>query len=322
MSKRDPEKKGPLSALLGRVGDLIVTAIRTWRIVLDRRTRHDFFREKQEEKRAAAVVRKLENWKARSLVRTPRFSRLRVFARYLRRRVTGFHRRTPLKRLLVLYLAPVAVLSIVLCAGLLLTTKKVATKPLPALSPQKNFEKLLGQTARLIADNHPEEAEKNLAALNAYNPDHPSVISHSGAIALLRKDYPAARTAYERVLVVNPRSYIARYNLAEIDFVCKDYAAAARRFGEILQNKPGDETIIFRLALCAIMQNDFESADRYILKLPNTGRTPARPYAIAARYFQENKASEARKVLAQARTLFGDNTTFYDATLRQLGFIK
>lgn len=90
----------------------------------------------------------------------------------------------------------------------------------------------------------------------------------------------------------------------------------------MLKGKPNDETIIFRLALCAIMQNDFENGDRYIRKLPTTGRIPARQYAIAARLFQEKKASDARKVLAQARTLFTANTTFYDATLRELGFIK
>ncbi len=322
MTKRDPTGKGLLSVIIARVGDLVVTAIRLWRVFLDRRTRHGFLRDRRKKKHAAAVVKKRADWKARSLRRTQRFSRFRVMARYHRRRITGYHRRTPLKHLLVLYLAPVAVVSLVLCGALLLTTKKVATQPLPALSPQKGFKQLLGQTARLIADNRPEEAEKNIPALTAYDPANPSVISHSGAIALLRKDYPAARVAYEKVLAINPRSYLASYNLAEIDFVSKDFSAAARRFGEMLKGRPNDETLLFRLALCAVMQNDFESADRYIQKLSTTGRTPARQYAIAARLFQEKKASEARKVLAQARTLFTENTMFYDGTLRQLGFIK
>ncbi len=311
-----------MAAVFTRVGDFIITAIPLWKILRDRQALRRILENRREKKHFGAVEKKREEWKARSTIEEKTFSRLRVLARFFRRRFTGFHRRTPLKHLIALYLGPIAVLSMVLCATLLLTHKPVPTQPLPALSPQKNFEKLLGQTGRLIADNHPDAAEKNLPALTAFAPDHPAVLTHSGAIHLLRKNYPAARAAYERALTLNPRSYIARYNLAEIDFVTKDYPAAQRRFAEMLQNKPDDETLLFRLALCTLMQNDTDAADRYIRRLSPTGRSPARQYALAARLFYEKNDAEARKVLAQARTLFNENTAFYDATFRQMGLIK
>lgn len=92
MAEPDPTGKRLSAAIIARIGDFIVKAIQLRRVFLDRRTRSHFFRDLREKKHVAAIVKKRENWKARSLRRRQKSSRARVMARYQRRRITGFHR--------------------------------------------------------------------------------------------------------------------------------------------------------------------------------------------------------------------------------------
>jgi len=323
MAKRTEPRKGLIPSIFDRLGDLIITVIRLWKILRSRRSRRIFFHQRKKKQRAAALLKKREDWKTRRPRSKKKFFRIHVLARLQRRGLTGFHRRTAPSKLITLYLVPVAVLSLGLTTFLLIRQTEVRTQPLPqtVLSDKEQITKLLGQTARHLADNRPDEAQKNIETLNALAPGNVTVLTHTGAMHLLRKDYPAARLAYNQALALKPGNYIASYNLAEIEFVTKNYPEAERRFRQIHAVNPRDENVLFRLYLSALMQND-PDAERYSRKLTSARLTPAWQYATAARLIRENKNAEARKVLDQARTLFSGQTAFYDTTFRQVGLIK
>jgi len=323
MAKRTEPRKGLIPSIFDRLGDFIITSIRLWKILRSRRSRRIFFHQRKEKQRATALLKKRQDWKARRPKKTKEFFRIHVLARLQRRRLTGFHRHTEPRQLIKIYLVPAAVLSLGLTIFLLIRQTQIHIQrlPQPVLSDKEQVTKLLGQTARLLADNRADDVQKNIEALNALVPGNITVLTHTGAMHLLRKDYAAARVVYNQVLALNPSNYIAHYNLAEIEFVTKNYPEAERRFGKIHAVNPRDETVLFRLYLCALLQND-PDADRYAGKLSTAGLTPALKYATAARLIRQNQNAEARKLLDQARTLFSGQTAFYDATFRQIGFIK
>ncbi|MEI6338972.1 MAG: tetratricopeptide repeat protein [Verrucomicrobiota bacterium] len=323
MTQGKQPRKGVLAAVFTGIGDVIIRVIQLWSILNSRHSRRIFFRNRRIKKHLAAQLKNRKDRLARRLRRSKKFSRIHILARLQRLRLNKFHRRTSPRKLLALYLVPAAVLSIGVTTFLLINNSKARTQtlPKPVLTEKEQFTKLLGRTARLLADNLPDEAQKNIEALTALAPENPTVLTHTGALLLLRKNYPAARLAYQRVLAIKPDSYIARYNLAEIEFILKNYPEAERRFLEVQRARPRDETILFRLYLCALMQNN-PDADRHFQKLSPAGRTPAWQYATAARLIRENKNAEARKILDQAHILYSGKTAYYDTTFRQIGLIK
>jgi hypothetical protein len=86
----------------------------------------------------------------------------------------------------------------------------------------------------------------------------------------------------------------------------------------MLEDRPGNEILLFRLFLCALLQKHAVQADELLALLPSGGTTPAWYYANAARLFADKKGSEARKIVATARILYPDKTAFFDATLQVL----
>jgi tetratricopeptide (TPR) repeat protein len=186
--------------------------------------------------------------------------------------------------------------------------------------PQTALAILMQDTAKLIEQKRLDRAEKNLAELKKLAPDNPTVLVFSGAIKSLRKDYAGARADYSLALKAAPNSFNAAFNLAEVDFVTKNYPAAATGFLNMLDSRPDDEILLFRLFLCELLQSNDAGADSYLGRIPISGQTPAWYYANAARLFHTGKNSDARKLLNSARILYPDKTAFFDASNQLLGF--
>lgn len=321
MAENNKPPKNILQIIFGLIGDLIIAVIRLWKL-RSPAARREFLEEQQEKQRLSAVKKKLNAWEERG--ETPKISPIRVRLRAIRMRVNRMHRTLPTRKLMAVYLGPLAALSIIIAIWAIVAQPKIKTTSVPSDpgTSEREFSRMLKETATLITQKRIAEAEKNLEKLRAINPDHPSLLTHSGAVELLKKNYPAAEKYYLKALEAKPDSYVARYNLAEIAFVTKNYADAEKRFAEMQKNDPNNETLAFRLFLCTLMQNHMEDARMYYSQLSRAGRTPAWYYATAALSFREKKDGDAYRTLDQARLLYADEAPFYDSTFKQLGFLK
>lgn len=328
MSASNVPRKGLIHSAFDRIGDLMVKAIRLWRILRSRRARRIHAHRQRMSQRDDALQKKREDWAARQRRRKTRKPRrlgsVRSLVRLESLRLRQFHRQTPPGKVLALYLGPAAVVSLVMVGLFVFSPTKPHLQPAPVSKApdQQNLRELQNETARLLTDNRLDEAQKNLDALDKLAPDTFIVLSHHGAMHMLRKNYPAARTAFAKASEVKPDSYLIRYNLAEVEFLTKNYPEAERLFGQMHELNRGDEIILFRLALCAVLQNSGERFDRYLKEFPPEGRSPARQYAAAARLLQDKKTGEANRLIQQARIIFGDQTKFYDNTFREMGLVK
>jgi len=328
MSADKLSRKGLIHSVFDGIGDLSIKGIRLWRILRSRRARRIHVHRTKVSQREEALEKKREDWEARKQRRKKRQPRrnpgLGRFLRLERFRLHHFHRQTSLRKLLAFYLVPAAIVSLIVGSLFIFSQAKprvhAVTRSLAQGKP--DLTTLQNETATLLADNRLDEAQRNLDALDKLAPGTFIVLSHHGAMSMMRKDYPAARDTFTRALEVKPDSYVTRYNLAEVEFLLKNYAGAERLFQQMHEMNPKDEIILFRLALCALMQSSLERFDRYLAEFPPGGRSPARQYAIAARLLQDQKAGEANKLIQQARIIFGDQTKFYDTTFREMGLVK
>lgn len=324
VARKGDGQKGLISFLFERIGDTIITAIRLWRLFSSRRGR----------KKLAHVFKKRKNRLWSIFDRVHRFQR-KVLARAIKRvrkvkfwwrrqttRIADFHRRTPAQRLVKLYLVPLAIFSVIVCVIAVSFGSRVRTTPdkFPEISQRQKLNKLLDETSQLIAANQLKQAEKNIAELNRLSPENPTVLTYSGAIHSLQRQFDEARKYYTHALKLNPDDYNIQFNLAEIEFVTKNYATARQRFLQMQQSRPNDEILNFRLFLCALLQDDQVASEIFLTSLPRTGLTPARQYADAAILFQKKEKGRARQTVEQAKAMYPDKTAFFDATFRELGW--
>jgi tetratricopeptide (TPR) repeat protein len=249
-----------------------------------------------------------------------------IRTRWLRMRVSRYHRTTPLWLITAIYLGILA--ASVLVVGFTTFGNRDETKPLPPSTvpqlPSKDskIRSLVQDTVTQIMEYRLDEAEKSLASLKALEPNHPAILSHAGAIELRRKNYDKAREYYQAVFDENPSNYLANYNLAEIDFLTHDYPGAERRLKILIRARPTNEFLRFLLFLCALLQDDETRARHVLESISRGGKSPAWHYATAALLIRENQFRQANELMAQARILYPKNSVLYDKTLKTLGIIK
>jgi len=304
-----------LRRIIEGVGNGLILCIRIWRILLHPRHRKALFRiiGKKVRRRLIPVLDPLAPyWRVFRKVVRP----LEVRLRLLWRRILRFHRHTPLPRLRRLYLGGFA--TFFLLAFILVWI--VNSRNRLVQDPQTALAVLMQDTANLIGQNQLGRAEKYLAKLKKLAPQHPRVLVFSGAIKSLRKDYDGARADYTLALSVSPNSFNAAFNLAEVDFVTGNYPVAAAQFDQMLESRPEDQVLLFRLFLCELLQNHEDLANSYLARLSHWGESPAWYYANAARLFRIEKKSEARKLLNIGKILYPDKTAFFDASIELLGY--
>ena len=316
MTTTTPPKKRAVRRLIEGAGNGIIFGIRIGRILSHSRRRKALARilGKKIHRRLKPVLEPLAPyWRVfRKVILRPIEVRLRL----LWRRVLRFHRHTPVPRLRRLYLGGFA--AFFLLAFILIWIGNSRTRRIQ--DPQAALATLMQDTANFIGQKQLGRAEKNLAELKKLAPQHPTVLIFSGAIKSLRKDYDGARADYTLALRVSPNSFNAAFNLAEVDFVTGNYPVAAAQFDHMLESRPEDEVLLFRLFLCELLQNHEDLANSYLARLPQSGGTPAWYYAHAAALFRINKKSEARALLKTAKILYPDKTAFFDASNELLGY--
>lgn len=212
------------------------------------------------------------------------------------------------------------VFGVVLVVSLPKSTTALQDLKDPNIPQEVTIKKLMQETAELMGQNKFKQADANVKELFRLVPENASIHTLSGALKSLQKDYDGARIDYQAALELNPKSFSAAFNLAEVDFVTGNYQSAQEQFQNLLKARPTDEVLLFRIYLCALMENQPRLAESTLENFPPVGKTPARQYAEAARLYSEKKAGEARKILATARVLYPEKTRFFDSSLKILGY--
>src|SRR6516225_12353642 len=109
------------------------------------------------------------------------------------------------------------------------------------VAPSKaELEAMYDKAFRAFDANNFPEALQQLDAIDARQPDLAESQNLRGVIYMRQGIYDKAEAALREALRINPKFWNARFNLAEIPFLSKDWPEARNRFQELLSNNSAD----------------------------------------------------------------------------------
>jgi len=150
------------------------------------------------------------------------------------------------------------------------------------------------------------EALKQLDAIDARQPDLAASKNLRGVILMRQGNYDQAEAALTEAARIDPKFWNARFNLAEIPFLKKDWAEARKRFEQLLSTgqsdlaKEASQLIQYKILLTYLMEGKSNMVDSILAKLELSPDTPAVDYVKAAVALQQKNEAEAKDWISAA----------------------
>src|SRR5689334_8905780 len=198
------------------------------------------------------------------------------------------------------------------------------------VAPSKaELEAMYDKAFREFDANNFPEALKQLDAIDARQPDLAESQNLRGVIFMRQGIYDKAEAALHEALRIDPKFWNARFNLAEIPFLRKDWPEARNRFQELLSNNIADlqgeaaQLIQYKILLTYLLEGKENMVDSILAKFELSPDTPAVHYANAAIALQRKNTKEARDWMAQAEKNFSPalNKLFAES-LYEVGWLQ
>lgn len=173
------------------------------------------------------------------------------------------------------------------------------------------------------------EALKQLDAIDARQPDLAASKNLRGVILMRQGNYDQAEAALTEAARIDPKFWNARFNLAEIPFLKKDWAEARKRFEQLLTTgqsdlaKEASQLIQYKILLTYLMEGKSNMVDSILAKLELSPDTPAVDYVKAAVALQQKNESEAKDWITAAEKNYSPqlNKLFVES-LYEIGWIQ
>ncbi len=198
------------------------------------------------------------------------------------------------------------------------------------VAPSKaELEAMYDKAFRAFDSNDFPEALKELDALDARQPDLAESQNLRGVIMMRQGIYDKAEAALHEALRIDSRFWNARFNLAEIPFLKKDWAEARNRFQELISSNASElqgeatQLIQYKILLTYLLEGKENMVDSILAKFELSPDTPAVHYANAAIALQQNKTKEAKDWMAQAEKSFSPQLNkLFAESLYEVGWLQ
>jgi tetratricopeptide (TPR) repeat protein len=198
------------------------------------------------------------------------------------------------------------------------------------VAPSKSeLEAMYDKAFREFDANNFADALKDLDAIDARQPDLAESQNLRGVILMRQGIYDKAETALMEALRIDPKFWNARFNLAEIPFLRKDWAEARKRFQELLSSNAAElqgdasQLIQYKILLTYLLENKENMVDSILAKFELSPDTPAVHYANAAIALQHKNSKEAKDWMVAAEKNFSPqlNKLFVES-LYEVGWLE
>src|SRR5256714_2804238 len=198
------------------------------------------------------------------------------------------------------------------------------------VAPSKaELESMYDKAFRAFDANNFPEALKDLDAIDARQPDLAESQNLRGVIMMRQGIYDKAEAALREALRIDSKFWNARFNLAEIPFLKKDWADARNRFQELLSSNASElqgeakQLIQYKILLTYLLEGKENMVDSILAKFELSPDTPAVHYANAAIALQQNKTKEAKDWMAQAEKNFSPQLNkLFAESLYEVGWLQ
>src|SRR5881396_913542 len=173
------------------------------------------------------------------------------------------------------------------------------------------------------------EALKQLDAIDARQPDLAASRNLRGVILMRQGNYDQAETTFQEAAKIDPKFWNARFNLAQIPFLKKDWGEARKRFDQLLSSGESDlaseasQLIQYKILLTYLLEGKENTVDSILAKLELSPDTPAVDYVKAAVAFQHKNEKEAKDWVATAEKKFSPQLNkLFAESLYEVGWLQ
>ncbi len=145
-----------------------------------------------------------------------------------------------------------------------------------------------------------------------------------GAIDSKQKQWAQAQADYEAAHLISPHNQVVLFNLAELQFVQKNYDLARADFSALAADHNSDiaDLTAYKIFLCDLFGNHDDQAAKELAAFNNVGGNPSYYFANAAWDLVHHKSDEARSWLGSASDIYTPaKNGFYAASLFDTGYL-
>src|SRR6266536_5207449 len=198
------------------------------------------------------------------------------------------------------------------------------------VAPSKaELEAMYDKAFRAFDANNFPEALKDLDAIDARQPDLAASQNLRGVILMRQGNYDQAETALQDAARIDPKFWNARFNLAEIPFIKKDWAEARNRFEQLLSRgesdlaKEASQLIQYKILLTYLLEGKDNMVDSIQAKLELSPDTPAVDYVKAAVALKQKNQKEAKDRIGVAEKNFSPQLNkLFAESLYEVGWLE
>ncbi len=173
------------------------------------------------------------------------------------------------------------------------------------------------------------EALKQLDAIDARQPDLAASKNLRGVILMRQGNYDEAEAALTEAAKIDPKFWNARFNMAEIPFLKKDWVEARKRFEKLLSTgqsdlaKEASQLIQYKILLTYLMEEKSNMVDSMLAKLELSPDTPAVDYVKAAVALQKKNETEAKDWISAAEKNYSPQLNkLFAESLYEIGWME
>src|SRR5213078_4263806 len=206
----------------------------------------------------------------------------------------------------------------------------LALSSVAAVAPTKSeLEEMYSKAFRAFDSKNFPEALKQLDAIDARQPDLAASKNLRGVILMRQGNYDQAESALQEAARIDPKFWNARFNLAEIPFLKKDWAEARKRFEQLLSSSGSDlaseakQLIQYKILLTYLLEGKENMVDSILAKLELSPVTPAVDYVKAAVALQHKNEKEGKDWIAVAEKNFSPQLNkLFAESLFEVGWLE
>jgi tetratricopeptide (TPR) repeat protein len=198
------------------------------------------------------------------------------------------------------------------------------------VAPSKaELQTMYDKAFREFDANNFSEALKQLDAIDARQPDIAESQNLRGVILMREGIFDKAEAALHEALRTDPKFWNARFNLAEIPFLQKNWAEARKRFEELLSSNAAElqgeaaQLIQYKILLTYLLEGKENMVDALLAKFELSPDTPAVHYANAAIALQKQDANKAKEWMTAAEKNFSPQLNkLFAESLYEIGWLE
>lgn len=198
------------------------------------------------------------------------------------------------------------------------------------VAPSKSeLEAMYDRAFHQFDTNNFDQALKELDAIDARQPDLAESQNLRGVILMRQAVYDKAEAALHEALRIDPKFWNARFNLAEIPFLQKNWAEARDRFQALLTGNASElqgeasQLIQYKILLTYLLEGRENMVDSILAKFELSPDTPAVHYANAAIAYNRKNEKEAKDWLTAANKNFSPQLNkLFAESLYEVGWMQ